>query len=62
MCLRDVSKVVQRNFQGSFKGVSEENCVVFRETFKGDSRKVQTSLKEVQKVFYGTLKAVSKMF
>ena len=36
--------------------------MLFRETFKGDSRKVQSSLKEVQRVFQGSFKDVLRKF
>ena len=52
-------KEVQRQFQGSFKGVSKKVKGV-QETFKGDSRKLQGYPKKVQWVFHGSFKAVLK--
>ena len=52
MCFKDVS--------GKFLGCFKEDWEVLLETYKGDLRELQGYLKEIQRLFPGSFKAVSK--
>ena len=55
-------KGTSRICQVSFKGVSRKIEWCSEKYFLGDSRKVQWPLKEIQRVVYGSFKAVSRQF
>ena len=52
-------KEVKKVFQGCLKRVEKQVSKVIHEYFEGSSRKLQTHLKKVLKVFHGSLKNLS---